>query len=54
VKTMRIAAVLLLLFIPFATTFYFLQTEKAQSSLARRILTGIPAKKHYRQSFHYA
>ena len=25
---MRIAAVLLLLFIPFATTFYFLQTEK--------------------------
>ncbi|MCS3154830.1 hypothetical protein NXX77_18845 [Phocaeicola dorei] len=28
IRTMRIAAVLLLLFIPFATTFYFLQTEK--------------------------
>ena len=28
IRTMRIAAVLLLLFIPFATTFYSLQTEK--------------------------
>ena len=53
IRTMRIAAVLLLLFIPFATTFYFTD-RKAQSSLARRILTGTPAKKHYRQSFHYA
>ena len=51
---MRIAAVLLLLFIPFATTFLFFTDRKAQSSLARRILTGTPAKKHYRQSFHYA
>lgn len=54
IRTMRIAAVLLLLFIPFATTFLFFTDRKAQSSLARRILTGTPAKKHYRQSFHYA
>ena len=34
-KTMRIAAVFFLIFIPFATTFYFLQTEihKAASPL---------------------
>lgn len=54
IRTMRIAAVLLLLFIPFATTFYFLQTEKHKVASPRRILTGTPAKKHYRQSFHYA
>ena len=31
-KTMRIAAVFFLIFIPFATTFYFLQTEKHKAS----------------------
>lgn len=53
IRTMRIAAVLLLLFIPLPPLFIFTD-RKAQSSLARRILTGTPAKKHYRQSFHYA
>ena len=54
IRTMRIAAVLLLLFIPFCHHFLFFTDRKAQSSLARCILTGTPAKKHYRQSFHYA
>mgnify|MGYP000184641076 CR=1 FL=1 len=31
-KTMRIAAVFFLIFIPFATTFYFLQTEKHEAA----------------------
>ena len=38
----------------FCHHFLFFTDRKAQSSLARRILTGTPAKKHYRQSFHYA
>ena len=38
----------------FCHYFLFFTDRKAQSSLARRILTGTPAKKHYRQPFHYA
>lgn len=50
-KTMRIAAVFFLIFIPFATTFYFLQTEihKAASPVVSlpayqpRSITGSPS-----------